>query len=57
MLFEVFFGGERKFSTAHNECMPSGAQLKQMLKLGYKFKKDGKAWKVPSDKSRQSKGE
>lgn len=54
MLFEIFMGGERKFATDRKECIPDNEQLKQMAKLGYKFKKEGKAWKPPSTRTKSN---
>ena len=52
MLFEIFYDGVRKFFTQNEECIPDTELLRQMSKLGYKFKKDGKAYKLPSSRTK-----
>lgn len=51
ILFEIFHDGIRKFFTENEEYIPDSEQLRRMAKLGYKFKKDGKAYKLPTSKT------
>lgn len=44
-LFAVFKGGVCYMSTEHEQLIPKREILLQMQKLGYTFKRDGKAWR------------
>lgn len=44
-LFEVYRNGVCLMSTEYEEAIPKHETLLQMQKLGYTFKREGKAWK------------
>ena len=50
MIFEAIRDGKVIMSTTSEEAIPPSDQLKDMMKHGFAFKKDGKTYKPQSAK-------
>lgn len=48
-MFEIFRGKQRVAYTESDKCLPDKETIKEMIRAGYRFVKDGKPWRGEKD--------